>query len=104
MPKLTNELVAQIVADGRERTVFDSTVPGFGFRLTANGKAIWLARARAGNLRTKISLGTYPEKTLSAARAEAHAALRDIRDGKDPRAEKANRRASAQAGKVTVGE
>jgi integrase len=104
MPKLTNGLVAQIVADGRERTVFDSTVPGFGFRLTANGKAIWLARARAGNLRTKISLGTYPEKSLSAARAEAHAALRDIRDGKDPRAEKAIRRASAVAGKMTVGE
>lgn len=104
MPKLTNELVANIVAAGVERTVFDSATPGFGLRLTAKGKAIWLARARADNNRFKISLGTYPEKTLSAARAEAHAALRDIRDGKDPRAEQAVRKAAAVAGRMTVAE
>ena len=104
MPKLTNEVVASIVAAGVERTVFDSATPGFGLRLTANGKAIWLARARVDKTRFKLSLGTYPEKSLSAARAEAHAALRDIRDGKDPRAEKANRRAATAAGKTTVGE
>lgn len=104
MPKLTNELVAKIVADGVEKTVFDSATPGFGFRLTANKKGIWLARARAGEHRAKISLGTYPDKSLSAARAEAHAALRDIRDGKDPRAEKAARLAALKAGKTTVGE
>ena len=79
MPKLTKELVESIVADGVERTVFDSATPGFGLRLTAKGKAIWLARARAGESRFKLSLGTFPEKTLSVARAEAHAALRDIR-------------------------
>lgn len=102
MPKLTNELIATIMADGIERTVFDSATPGFGFRLTANKKGIWLARARSGDVRTKISLGTYPEKSLSAARTEAHAALRDIRDGKDPRAERAARRLAAQAGKTTI--
>lgn len=104
MPKLTNDLIASIVADGVERTVFDSATPGFGFRFTANKKGIWLARARAGEQRTKISLGTYPEKSLSVARTEAHAALRDIRDGKDPRAEKAARRLATQAGKITVAE
>jgi integrase len=104
VPKLTNELIAAIVAEGVERTVFDSATPGFGFRLTANKKGIWLARARAGNIRSKISLGNYPEKSLSAARAEAHIALRDIRDGKDPRIEKASRRLAAQAGKITVAE
>lgn len=104
MPKLTNDLIARIVAEGRERTVFDSATPGFGFRLTANGKGIWLARARAGEMRAKISLGTYPELTLTAARAEAHAALRDIREGQDPRAQKAIRAAAVKAGKTTVAE
>lgn len=104
MPKLTNELVSSIVDAGAERTVFDSTVPGFGFRLTAKRKGIWIARARAGARRVKLSLGTFPEKSLSAARSEAHAALRDIREGKDPRAEKAARRAAALAGRVTVSE
>lgn len=102
MPKLTNELIYRIVADGVEKTVFDSATPGFGFRLTAKKKAIWIARARAGEHRVKISLGTYPEKTLSAARAEAHAALRDIRDGKDPRLEKAARKVALEAGRTTV--
>jgi len=104
VPKFTKDLIENIVAAGVETTVFDSATPGFGFRLTANRKGIWLARARAGDFRAKVSLGTYPEKSLSAARAEAHAALRDIRDGKDPRAEKAARRMAAQAGKTTVGE
>ena len=89
MPKLKKELVETIVTDGVERTVFDSATPGFGLRLTAKGKAIWLARG--GDQRFKLGLGTFPEKSLSAARTEAHATLRDIRDGKDPRAEKAAR-------------
>jgi integrase len=104
VPKLTNDLVKSIVAEGVERTVFDSATPGFGFRLTAKGKPLWIARARAGNLRSKITIGTYPEKSLTSARAEAHAALNDIRNGKDPRAEKAARKASAVAGKITVTE
>jgi len=33
VPKLTNEVVASIVAAGVERTVFDSATPGFGLRL-----------------------------------------------------------------------
>src|SRR5260370_39231687 len=80
VPKLTNELIAGIVAEGVERTVFDTATPGFGLRLTAKGKALWIARARTGNRRSKVTLGTYPEKTLSAAKAGPHAARRDIRD------------------------
>jgi integrase len=104
VPKLTNELIESIVAEGVERTVFDSATPGFGFRLSANRTGLWIARARFGDHRVKITIGTYPEKKLSAARAEAHAALRDIREGKDPRAEKAARKAAVAAGKTTVGE
>lgn len=104
MSKLTNEVVSSLVSAGVERSVFDSSVPGFGLRITANGKAIWIARARSGAHRLKLSLGTFPEKSLSAARTEAHAALRDIRDGKDPRAEKAVRRAALIAGQMTVAE
>ncbi|TQF28872.1 site-specific integrase [Bradyrhizobium sp. UNPA324] len=108
MPKLTNELiesfVANAVAEKVERTIFDSSVPGFGLRVTAKGKPLWIARARSGAGRHKLTLGTYPEKKLSAARAEAHAALQDIREGKDPRAEKALRRAAVEAGRTTVAE
>ncbi|WP_316205296.1 tyrosine-type recombinase/integrase [Bradyrhizobium sp. SZCCHNS3004] len=108
MPKLTNEIIERFVADhataGVDRAIFDSSVPGFGLRVTAKGKLLWIARARSGDHRVKISLGSYPEKKLSAARAEAHAALQDIREGKDPRAEKAIRRAAIEAGKATVGD
>ena len=104
VPKLTNDLIVGIIAEGVERTVFDSATPGFGFRLTAKGKPLWIARARAGRVRAKITIGTYPDKTLTAARSEAHAVLADIRDGKDPRVEKAARRAAIEAGKTTVSE
>jgi integrase len=102
MPKLTKELVEELSANGAERTIFDTANPGFGVRVTPSGKKIWIARARSGNRRIKINLGTFPEKSLSAAKAEAHAALRDIREGKDPRAEKATRRAALEAGQTTV--
>lgn len=108
MPKLTNEIIESFVekaaAEGVERAIFDSSVPGFGLRITANGKPLWIARARSGAKRVKLTLGTYPDKKLSAARAEAHAALQDIREGKDPRAEKALRRAAVEAGRTTVAE
>jgi integrase len=102
--KLTSKFVEALPIDTGERTVFDSGVPGFGIRVTANGRKIWIARARSGARRIKLNLGTFPEKSLSQARAEAHAALRDIRDGKDPRAEKAVRRAALEAGQTTVAE
>ncbi|MGY3233352.1 integrase [Bradyrhizobium sp. USDA 4448] len=108
MPKLTNEIIESFVekaaGEGVERAIFDSSVPGFGLRITANGKPLWIARARSGAKRVKLTIGTYPEKKLSAARAEAHAALQDIREGKDPRAEKAIRRAALEAGRTTVAE
>jgi integrase len=110
LPKLTKELIERIVAGsggtlaGREKTVFDSATPGFGLRLTAKGKPLWIVRARSGNFRPKITIGTYPDKSLSVARSEAHAVLQDIRDGKDPRAEKAIRKAAVVAGRITVGE
>lgn len=102
MAKLTTADVEALPLDGKERTVFDSSVPGFGVRVTPAGKKLWIARARSGNRRIKINLGSFPDKTLAKARAEAHAVLRDIRDGKDPRAEKAARRAALEAGQLTV--
>jgi integrase len=102
MPKLTPAFVDALPFDGSEKTFFDSTLPGFCLRITAAGKKLWIARARQGDRRIKISLGEYPSKSLSKARSEAHAALQDIRDGKDPRVEKAARRASAMAGQLTV--
>lgn len=102
MPKLTREIVDKIVAEKAERTVFDSSIPGFGFRLTANGTALWIARARNGTKRIKLTIGSYPDKPLSAARTEAHGILQDIRDGKDPRAQKAIRQAAIAAGNTTV--
>lgn len=104
MEKLTSAMVERLPADGVERTLFDSTVPGFGVRVTAAGRKIWIARAQFGKRRFKVNLGTFPEKSLSAARTEAHAALRDIRDGKDPRAAKEVRRAALAAGQTTVAE
>lgn len=104
MPKLTNETINAFIAAGVEGELTDSTTPGFFLRLTATGTAVWVARARSGKRRVKISLGTYPAKTIAAARTEARAALADIREGRDPGVAKATRLAALEAGQTTIAE
>jgi len=102
MPKLTAELVASLPIDGKDRTYFDASLPGFGVRVTPAGKKLFVARARGAAGRRKLSLGEFPEKSVAAARTEAFAALRDMREGRDHVAENAIRKAAVKASKTTV--
>jgi hypothetical protein len=84
MPKLTEALVEGLAIDGRDRTVFDTLEPGFGLRVTPAGKRIFIARARAGGQAHKVTIGSYPEKSVADARREARQALDDLRGGEIP--------------------
>ena len=79
MPKLTESYIESLPVDGADRTHFDTLAPGFGVRITPAGKKIFIARARAGGRRCRVTIGTFPEKTVAEARREARAALDDIR-------------------------
>jgi integrase len=100
--KLTQEFVASLVPDGRDRLVFDGAMPGFGIRLTPAGKRIWIARAKCGGRRIYHPLGEFPALSLTAARKAASRALEDIRQGLDPALERRAREMAIQAGQTTV--
>jgi len=104
VPKLTADFVEALPIDGQDRTYADTSLPGFYVRVTPAGAKIFMARARSGNGRTKVKIGEFPATSVNAARNEAHAILRDVRDGKNPTAEKHVRRAALQASKTTVSE
>ena len=95
--QLTAETVRGLVADGRDRIVFD-TEAGFGLRITPAGTKIFVAQARVDGRMRRVSVGTYPDMSVKDARVVARAALLALRSGKDPKQEKAR-----EAGKrITV--
>ncbi len=102
MQKLTEAIVAALPVDGRDRIVFDAGAAGFGVRVTPAGLKIFIAQARMGGRVRRVSVGTSPEKAVKEARGEALDAVRAMRRGEDPRADRATREKQAEAGQTTV--
>jgi integrase len=72
---------------GRKET-FDAKVPGLFFRVTKTGNKSWGLDFRINRKRERLMLGSYPVVGLDDARAAAMDALRAVRDGQNPAAEK----------------
>jgi integrase len=96
--RLTQAFIDAQAATGRDRIVFDSQVPGLGLRVTPTGKRIFVAQARVGGRKRRVTLGFAPAMTLAQARTEALHTLAELRRGKDPTHE----RKARQSGNVTV--
>ena len=72
-------------------------VPGLYLRVTKSGHKTWTLRYRTGgNRERRLTLGTYPETKLAAARHDAISAINDVNKGEDPSAD----RAALRAGKT----
>ena len=103
MPKkLTEAFCESLTCDGRDRIVFDAAQPGFGVRITAAGRKLYIARARVGGSQRYLALGELGTIKLADARKEARRALEALRDGRDPMLERRERQRVAAAGAVTV--
>ena len=100
--RLTESAIEALRADGRDRIVFDALQPGFGVRITPAGTKIFIAQARVGGRPRRIAIGRHPDKKVADARAEARGALQDMRAGRDPKIEKADRARSVEAGLTTL--
>jgi integrase len=72
--------------------VWDSTLPGFGLRISSTGRRSWVLMYRRGGLLRRLTLGTYPTLGLADARAHARDALHDVAHGGDPAATKIQER------------
>jgi integrase len=74
---------------------WDAYNPGFGLRVSAGGRRSWVLMYRHGNVKRRLTLGTYPALSLADAREQAGRALRAVQyDGLDPAAHKKAERAA----------
>jgi integrase len=65
----------------RRYEVRDLLLPGFGVRISVNGKKSWFAVARINGRQVRHTIGNYPTVTLGEAREAARLILKDIQLG-----------------------
>ena len=67
---------------------FDDTLPGFGLRVSYNGRKSWIVLYRWNGVKGRLTLGHFEVLPLSDARGKARDALRAAANGDDPAATK----------------
>lgn len=63
---------------------YDSEIPGFGVRITANGAISFVLNYRIHGRERRYTIGKHPELTATAARDRALRLRGLVRDGRDP--------------------
>lgn len=81
---LTNRTVEALKPKAKRYEVRDTYCPGFGVRVTPKGRKTFFVAYRYGVEQRRSAIGIHPIITLSEARSEAIAILRDVADGIDP--------------------
>ena len=66
------------------RITYDGEVKGFGVRVTSAGAKAFILNYRAGVRERRITIGSYPDWKVAAARDQAKALKRRIDVGEDP--------------------
>jgi len=69
-------------------------VPGLRLNIKPSGAKSWILRTTVGTKRSDIGLGAYPAVTLAAAWERARKTLDDIRNGRNPVAERQAKQAA----------
>jgi integrase len=97
---------------GKDQSIYwDAKIPGLGLRVTANGAASYIFESRLHGKTLRITIGNAKAWVLGQAQTEA-ARLKTLVDQEiDPRQERADKHATAEAGrleakrqKVTLGD
>jgi integrase len=89
--KLTDETVAKTRAPASGRLeLWDEELPGFGLRITHQGRKSWQVMYRVKGRKRRLTLGRYPALPLEVAREAAREALQTVARGDDPAAERAS--------------
>lgn len=101
MAKLTKAFIDKVQppAEGY-RIHWDETVKGYGLRVTAAGKKVFVAQGRVRGKAVIVTIGPFGLYPEDKGRAKAQRALQDMRDGIDPRDVKKQE----EAAKVTLRE
>src|SRR4051794_38333993 len=98
MPELDQRLAAALSGPepGKSDIIhWDDRLRGFGLRIWASGKRLWIVRYRLGQRQRVVTLGAVGEITAAAARKRAGEVLAAKRLGHDERRNIAARKADA---------
>jgi integrase len=87
--RLTSKAVDAIRPEPKQVVVWDDKVAGFGVRVSPQGRRtyFWQGRDRWGRQQS-ITIGTTDVKTADAARAEALKIMANLKEGREPEADK----------------
>lgn len=103
--RLTGPNVSKLsLPDGKsEIIVFDDALPGFGVRVRAGGKRVWVAQYRVGSKQRRVTIGNVDVIGADRARSAAKDILAKVQLGDDPQSIKAaeRKRAATTTGAVS---
>ena len=87
--KITDKLVRTLAAPTTgNRITYDDEVKGFGVRITSAGARSFVLNYRAAGRDRRITIGSFPDRSVTDARTEARALKRRIDVGEDPMADR----------------
>jgi len=93
--KFTKKIIDELkLPEKGQRFIWDDEVKGLGIRLTPTAKAYFI-QARVNGHTRRDTIGRHGIFTLDQARDEARERLRKMRQGLDPKTEKARKKAEA---------
>ena len=83
--KLSKRTIDALAVARGDKVFWDRDLPGFGIRVHATGRRIYVAQARTpGGLPRRMRLGRFEDMTAKQARQEAAEIIDRIRRGEDP--------------------
>ncbi len=83
--KLTNKVVRALPSPARgNKITYDSEIKGFGARVTAAGAKAFILNYRVNGRERRITIGSYPDWFVAAAREEAKRQKQSVDRGEDP--------------------
>ena len=83
--KLSKRTIERLTVERASAVFWDSELPGFGIRIHATGRKLFVAQARTpGGLPKRATVGRYEDIDAEDARLKAAAMIDRIRRGRDP--------------------
>jgi integrase len=79
----------------RDKIWFDEVIAGWGLRVRDGGKRVWIFQYAIDGRTRRLTFGTYPAMSVTAAREQAEQLHAQTKLGRDPAQEKADAKASA---------
>ena len=102
--KLTDRLVRSLPPPPTSnRITYDTEVRGFGVRVTSLGAKAFVLNYRVNGRERRLTIGSYPDWSVAAAREQAKELKRSVDLGDDPMGRRHEDRAAPNVGTLATG-